>query len=72
MRHEIQREAELGEQALQTLNRYLEEDIPTMYEAIKQSAAERMQTEEIMIKQIGEEFKRIDEEIEAERKAREE
>ena len=43
-----------------------------MYEAIKQSAAERMQTEEIMIKQIGEEFKRIDEEIEAERKAREE
>lgn len=72
MRHEIQREAELGEQALQTLNRYLEEDIPTMYEAIKQSAAERMQTEEIMVKQIGEEFKRIDEEIEAERKAREE
>ena len=43
-----------------------------MYEAIKQSAAERMQTEEIMVKQIGEEFKRIDEEIEAERKAREE
>ena len=72
MRHEIQREAELGEQALQTLNRYLEEDIPTMYEAIKQSAAERMQTEEIMVKQIGEEFKRIDEEIEAERKVREE
>ena len=72
MRHEIQREAELGEQALQTLNRYLEEDIPTMYEAIKQSAVERMQTEEIMVKQIGEEFKRIDEEIEAERKAREE
>ena len=72
MRHEIQREAELGEQALQTLNRYLEEDIPTMYEVIKQSAAERMQTEEIMVKQIGEEFKRIDEEIEAERKAREE
>ena len=35
VRHEIQREAELGEQALQTLNRYLEEDIPTMYEAIK-------------------------------------
>ena len=60
MRHEIQREAELGEQALQTLNRYLEEDIPTMYESIKQSAAERMQTEEIMVKQIAEEFKRID------------
>ena len=35
VRYEIQREAELGEQALQTLNRYLVEDIPTMYESIK-------------------------------------
>jgi hypothetical protein len=42
-----------------------------MYEAIKQGAAERQQTEEILTKQIAEEFKRIDETLEEERKARE-
>ena len=43
-----------------------------MYEAIKTAGAERMQTEEIMMKQIGEEFKRIDEAIDEEKRAREE
>ena len=42
-----------------------------MYEAIKQSAAERLQTEELLTKQIAEEFKRIEEAIEEEKKARE-
>ena len=42
-----------------------------MYEAIKTAGAERLQTEEIMMKQIGEEFKRIDEAIDEERKERE-
>lgn len=42
-----------------------------MYEAIKTASAERIQTEEIMLRQIGEEFKRIDEAMESERKVRE-
>ena len=50
MRVEIKREAEMGEQALETMNRYLEEDIPAMYEAIRQSAEERTHMEEAMLK----------------------
>jgi len=37
--------------------RYLEEDIPAMFEELRQSQAERRHTEEILVKQITEEFK---------------
>lgn len=43
-----------------------------MYEQLRIAQTERETTEELISKQITEEFKRIDEEIEQEQKAREE
>ena len=54
------------------LERYLEEDIPTLYEALRQGSAEREQTEDLILRQVGEEFAGVHQEIVGEKKAREE
>ena len=44
VRQEIAREAHLGEEAVSTLQRYLEEDIPAMFEQLHVGQSELMQT----------------------------
>lgn len=55
-----------------TLEKYLEEDIPALYENLKLGINEREQTEELLLRQISEEFTNIHSEIVNEKKAREE
>ena len=43
-----------------------------MWEAIKQGQVEREKTQEVLLRQISEEFRGVDEAIQTERKAREE
>jgi hypothetical protein len=55
-----------------TLEKYLEEDIPSLYESLKLGINEREQTEELLLRQVSEEFQTIHSEIVDEKKAREE
>jgi hypothetical protein len=50
----------------------LEEDIPSLYESLKQGINEREQTEELLLRQVSEEFQTIHSEIVDEKKSREE
>ena len=69
---EIQKETEAGNEILVTLSNYLEEEIPALYENLKNGIGEREQTEELILRQISEEFTNIHSEIVNEKKAREE
>jgi hypothetical protein len=66
------RESESGCEAVVTLQNYLEEEIPALYENLKNGVSEREQTEELILRQISEEFTNIHSEIVDEKKAREE
>ncbi len=72
MRSEISKEAESGNEAVVTLQTYLEEEIPALYENLKTGVNEREQTEELILRQISEEFTNIHSEIVEEKKSREE
>lgn len=62
----------MGEEAVATLQRYLEEDRMRMYETLRYGQMELWQTEELLGKLALEEFKGFKDEMAAERKAREE
>ena len=53
------REAQSGGEIVGTLEKYLEEDIPSLYEGLKQGVSEREQTEELLLRQVQEEFQTI-------------
>lgn len=72
VRSEIVRESESGCEAVVTLQNYLEDEIPSLYENLKNGINEREQTEELILRQISEEFTNIHSEIVDEKKAREE
>jgi hypothetical protein len=72
VQQEIIREAQSGGEIVGTLEKYLEEDIPTLYEGLKQGINEREQTEQLLLRQVQEEFTNIHQEIVDEKKAREE
>ena len=50
MQQEIIREAQQSGQIVGTLEKYLEEDIPTLYESLKVGVNEREQTEELLLR----------------------
>ena len=54
------------------LHKYLEEDIPALYECLKGGIGEREQTEELLQRQVHDEFQSIHSLIVEEKKAREE
>lgn len=72
IKSEIIKEAEFSGEIVGTLQNYLEEEIPALYENLKSGINEREQTEELLLRQIGEEFTTIHQEIVDEKKAREE
>ncbi len=47
---EIVKEAQNGAESVAVLQKYLEEDIPSLFEELRQSQAERKHTEELMLK----------------------
>ncbi len=53
---EIAKEADSRNEVVFTLQNYLEVEIPTLYDSLKAGVNEREQTEEMMLRQIGEEF----------------
>lgn len=50
------KEAESSSEIVITLQNYLEEEIPALYENLKAGMNEREQTEELILRQISEEF----------------
>ncbi len=59
VKSEIVREAESRTEIFATLQNYLEVEIPSLYENLKTGVNEREQTEELLLRQIGEEFQKI-------------
>ena len=56
VKQEILREAESSGEIVSTLQTYLEEEIPALYENLKGGMNEREQTEELILRQVSEEF----------------
>ena len=56
IKKEISLEQNLSNEAINTLRVYLEEDVPNLYDRLRDGIREREETEEMMQKQIHEEF----------------
>ena len=54
------------------MTQYLEEDVPNLYVRLKESIRDREQTEEMLIKQITQEFQTVQEKLAEEKRLREE
>ena len=50
VKQEIYKEAENGNEIVSTLQNYLEEEIPALYENLKNGVSEREQTEELILR----------------------
>ena len=72
VRQEINKEAEMKTEVVATLQNYLEVEIPQLYENLRSGVSEREQTEELLLRQISEEFQNIQGNITEEKKLREE
>lgn len=62
------RESQQSFEIVGVLERYLDEDIPALYENLKIGINERQQTEELLLRQLSEEFTTIHSEIVNEKK----
>jgi len=56
IKQEIAREADSKTEVVATLQNYLEVEIPQLYEGLRGGINEREQTEEMLLRQISEEF----------------
>ena len=59
IKQDIQIEGGHSNEVINNLRNYLENDIPMLYETLKQGIQEREQTEELISKQISEEFANV-------------
>lgn len=55
-----------------SMQQYLEEDVPNLYDRLKESIKDREQTEEIILKQIQDEFVTVQNKLAEEKRMREE
>ena len=69
---DIQKESVHSNGVIDNLKKYLDEEIPTIQNSMKQGVSEREQTEELIQKQISEEFALVQNGIAEEKKLREE
>lgn len=52
LRREIASELDQSSETIVAMQQYLEEDVPNLYDKLRDSVKEREQTEEILLKQI--------------------
>ena len=57
---------------INSMQQYLEEDVPNLYDRLKESIKDREQTEEMILKQIQDEFTAVQEKLVEEKQMREE
>ena len=72
IQYDIQEEAAHSNEVIENLRGYLENDIPMLYETLKQGVQEREQTEELISKQVSDEFANVQTGISDEKRLREE
>ena len=49
------------------MQQYLEEDVPNLYDRLKESIKDREMTEEMLVKQIQDEFKTVQDKLAVEK-----